>query len=82
MEHAIPDPLATGRVGRRVLITGAGGQLGAALREEFPDAPALDRSGWDVTKPAPAGVEPELVLHAAAWTDVDGAEAIRKVRWP
>ncbi len=75
MEHAIPDPLATGRVGRRVLITGAGGQLGAALREEFPDASALDRSGWDVTKPAPAGVEPELVLHAAAWTDVDGAEA-------
>jgi len=75
VEHAIPDPLATGRVGRRVLITGAGGQLGVALREEFPDAPALDRSGWDVTKPAPAGFEPELVLHAAAWTDVDGAES-------
>ena len=75
MEHAIPDPLATGRVGRRVLITGAGGQLGAALREEFPDARAIDRSGWDVTKPAPAGFEPDLVLHAAAWTDVDGAES-------
>jgi len=37
----------------------------------------LTRSDWDVTQPpsalaAPA--TPELVLHAAAWTDVDGAE--------
>jgi dTDP-4-dehydrorhamnose reductase len=37
---------------------------------------ALDRSGWDVELPAPPGIErPDLVLHAAAWTDVDGAEA-------
>jgi dTDP-4-dehydrorhamnose reductase len=75
VEHAIPDPLATGRSGRRVLITGAGGQLGAALREEFPEALALRRAEWDVTEPAPPGVEAELVLHAAAWTDVDGAQA-------
>jgi dTDP-4-dehydrorhamnose reductase len=75
VEHAIADPLATGRGRRRILITGAGGQLGAALREEFPDALALDRSGWNVTQPAPTGVESQLVLHAAAWTDVDGAEA-------
>jgi dTDP-4-dehydrorhamnose reductase len=27
-----------------------------------------------VTQPAPAGLAAELVLHAAAWTDVDGAE--------
>jgi dTDP-4-dehydrorhamnose reductase len=73
LEHAIADPLRTGR-DRRILITGAGGQLGAALREEFPDALALSRSGWDVTQPAPEGVMPDLVLHAAAWTDVDGAE--------
>jgi dTDP-4-dehydrorhamnose reductase len=59
-----------------VLITGAGGQLGRALVEEFADEDviALDRAGWDVTRPAPPGLEPGLVLHAAAWTDVDGAE--------
>jgi dTDP-4-dehydrorhamnose reductase len=56
------------------LITGAGGQLGQALAEEFPDAVALSRAEWDVSLPAPAGLEPQLVLHAAAWTDVDGAE--------
>jgi dTDP-4-dehydrorhamnose reductase len=56
-----------------VLITGAGGQLGAALREVFPDAEALTRQELDVT--APFEIETDLVLHAAAWTDVDGAEA-------
>ncbi len=51
------------------------GQLGHALAEEFPGARGLTRADWDVTHPAPAGLErSELVLHAAAWTDVDGAE--------
>ena len=37
---------------------------------------ALGRSEWDVTFPLPDGLGPvDLVLHAAAWTDVDGAEA-------
>jgi dTDP-4-dehydrorhamnose reductase len=56
-----------------VLITGAGGQLGAALREAFPEADARAREELDVTRPLV--VETDLVLHAAAWTDVDGAEA-------
>jgi len=56
-----------------VLITGAGGQLGAALREVFPEADARTREELDVTRPLV--VETDLVLHAAAWTDVDGAEA-------
>ena len=74
MEHEIADPVGTGR--RRVLITGAGGQLGRALQETFAgdDVVGLTRAEWDVTLPPPE-LSPELVLHAAAWTDVDGAEA-------
>ena len=56
-----------------MLITGAGGQLGVALREVFPDADARTRDELDVTWPM--DVETDLVLHVAAWTDVDGAEA-------
>jgi dTDP-4-dehydrorhamnose reductase len=58
------------------VITGAGGQLGRALQEEFAgdDVLALTRAEWDVTMPPPS-LEADLVLHAAAWTDVDGAEA-------
>ena len=62
-------------VGPHVLLTGAGGQLGAALREEFPAADARTRAELDVTEPIALGYAPGLVLHAAAWTDVDGAEA-------
>ena len=71
MEHQQPDPLAAGRI----LLTGAGGQLGAALREAFPAADARTRDELDVTEPVVLDYVPGLVLHAAAWTDVDGAEA-------
>jgi dTDP-4-dehydrorhamnose reductase len=58
------------------LITGAGGQLGRALQEEFPGAHALSHADWDVTFPPPELDDPpDVVLHAAAWTNVDGAEA-------
>jgi dTDP-4-dehydrorhamnose reductase len=74
VEHTIADPLGTGQH-RRVVITGAGGQLGSALVEEFPEARALARSDWDVGHPPPVELAgTDLVLHAAAWTDVDGAE--------
>lgn len=71
MEHEIADPVGTGP--GRILITGAGGQLGTALAEVFPDALALTSRDWDVTEPREETAE--LVLHAAAWTNVDGAEA-------
>lgn len=75
MEHRDPDPLRARP--RRLLVTGAAGQLGAALCEEFAedDVTALDRKAWDVTLPPPDGLPSvDLVLHTAAWTDVDGAE--------
>lgn len=61
-----------------VLILGANGQLGRALRRQFPDAVALDRSTLDVSDPDAVrdyrwdGVD--VVLNAAAWTAVDAAE--------
>jgi dTDP-4-dehydrorhamnose reductase len=79
MELEHPDPVRAGRR-RRVLITGAGGQLGRALQREFAgdDVVALSHADWDVTRPPSNSVlqgDFDLVLHAAAWTDVDGAEA-------
>ena len=78
MEHEHPDPLSARR--RRILITGAGGQLGRALSHEFAessDVVALGREDWDVTHPPSDTVSQgafDLVLHTAAWTNVDGAE--------
>ena len=77
LEHA--DPVRAGRR-RRVLITGASGQLGRALQQAFAadDVLALTRADWDVTQHAGNGLvhaDLDLVLHTAAWTDVDGAEA-------
>ena len=79
MEHDHTDPVRAGRR-RRVLITGAGGQLGRALAKAFADEDVLPlrHEDWDVTLPPGDAVprdELDLVLHTAAWTDVDGAEA-------
>jgi dTDP-4-dehydrorhamnose reductase len=79
VEHPDADSLGPRQRGlsRRVLITGAGGQLGAALTAAFAadDVRALTHADWDVRFPAPGPLAPpQLVLHTAAWTDVDGAE--------
>lgn len=68
----------------RVIVIGSGGQLGRALLQEFADDRAVTLSGWarpahDLTSPqitqAIAAAQPDVVINAAAWTDVDGAEA-------
>jgi dTDP-4-dehydrorhamnose reductase len=67
----------------RVLITGAGGALGQELAAAFADddviacGPTLDVGDRDQVLQALGGARPEIVLHAAAWTDVDGCEADR-----
>ncbi len=72
MEHRDADPLQARF--QRLLITGAGGQLGRALAEVFPWADARPRGRLDVARPFRLPYRPDLVVHAAAWTAVDAAE--------
>ncbi len=69
----------------RVAVTGATGRLGRALVGALADAPftgpagpiAWDRAAFDLDVPEGIGARldddrPEVVVHAAAWSDVDG----------
>ncbi len=63
----------------RLLVTGAGGQLGTALRALHPTGTYLTRSDLDVTDDdaVSAAIDahrPEVIVHTAAWTRVDEAE--------
>lgn len=70
----------------RILITGAGGQVGVDLVHAFGAAPAghqvhgFDRDRLDVVdgmavREVFADVEPDVVVHGAAWTAVDACES-------
>jgi dTDP-4-dehydrorhamnose reductase len=66
--------------GRRVAITGSGGQLGRELvracEARSDEVLALARPEFDITRPADlerlTAWGPDLVINSAAWTDVDG----------
>lgn len=71
--------------GPTVLITGAGGQLGRELVAAFDagggagTALGLDRAALDVADrghvlQAIGRIRPATIVHAAAWTDVDGCQ--------
>lgn len=66
----------------RVVLTGAGGQLGVDLERTLPslgELVALDREALDVTSPTAVRdvlgrIHPDIVVNAAAYTDVERAE--------
>jgi len=64
----------------RILITGAKGQLGSALCEVFGYETVIpkDLPDFDLRRPSVEeeiiGSAPDLIIHAGAYTDVDGAE--------
>ena len=65
-----------------VLLTGANGQLGKAMQATSPDrwdivpftSSDLDIRDWRAVRDAYARVKPDLVVHAAAATNVDRCE--------
>ncbi|OBG27154.1 dTDP-4-dehydrorhamnose reductase [Mycobacterium sp. E3198] len=66
----------------RIVITGAGGQLGSCLAglatERGREVLALTSAQWDITDPAAAERNiraGDVVINCAAYTDVDGAES-------
>ncbi len=74
----------------RVLITGAGGQLGTDLTSVFESAgdtvTALDRAGLDITDvdavdSAIQTTSPDVVIHSAAFTAVDACETKTEHAW-
>jgi dTDP-4-dehydrorhamnose reductase len=72
--------------GGPVLITGGSGRLGGELRALLAGAIAPPRAELDVTDPASVDAalarhRPAVVVHAAAYTDVAGAERDRATPW-
>jgi dTDP-4-dehydrorhamnose reductase len=75
----------------RILITGAGGQLGTDLVRLATGQPHhevlaathahLDVGDRDAVLSACAGFRPDLVVHAAAWTAVDACEGDPDRAW-
>ncbi len=66
----------------KLLLTGAGGQLARALVDVFHDheVDARDHAGLDIASPDAVAraldeARPDVLVNAAAWTDVDGAES-------
>jgi dTDP-4-dehydrorhamnose reductase len=62
----------------RIVITGAHGQLGKAMQVALAEAALvlIDIPDWDITAPRlvplMAHLKPDIVIHCAAMTDVDG----------
>ncbi|WKD56744.1 putative dTDP-4-dehydrorhamnose 3,5-epimerase [Corynebacterium capitovis DSM 44611] len=67
---------------RRILVTGANGQLGRALRPLLPDAEFCTREEFDITSPGERDWSRYwAIINCAAYNDVNGAEADRAGAW-
>lgn len=68
----------------KILVTGAGGQLGHDIVKTFKLNPNFSVKGIDIddldltlereVHDFLSSYQPDLIIHCAAWTDVDGAE--------
>src|SRR5215813_10018584 len=63
----------------RILVTGAAGRLGGRLVTTLnrhtvigADAPEFDIADFEATRAFVRQAQPQVIVHAAAWTDVDG----------
>lgn len=63
---------------KEIFITGANGQLGTALRSQYPGARAASRDELDITDHSSVHnfnwTDIEYIINAAGYTNVDGAE--------
>lgn len=90
MDRVTPNEVECQLASRRVLVTGAGGQLGTYLRSVLTETGAAvigtgsrsaagveivaDLTDAEAVRRAVDQAAPEIVIHGAAFTDVDGAE--------
>ncbi|MGI8748596.1 MAG: SDR family oxidoreductase [Deinococcus sp.] len=70
----------------KVLLTGGSGRLGRELLSLLPDVAApirseLDVTSWESVRDGVRVAHPQVVVHAAAYTDVAGAETDRDTCW-
>lgn len=67
---------------KKILVTGADGQLGQGLRALLPDAEFCSREEFDITNPPQRPWRQyRAIINAAAYTNVDKAETERGQAW-
>src|SRR5699024_12517738 len=73
---------------RKILVTGANGQLGRALREVYKNAAHVEfltRQEFDITASDISSARPwrqyQAIINCAAYNDVNGAEYDRASAW-
>lgn len=67
---------------RRILVTGANGQLGRALKRLLGDAEFCSHADFDITNPPERNWKQySTIINCAAYNDVNGAENDRAAAW-